>query len=570
VPDRLNKPYIWRLTLGVVLALALQASCLLAQNASPRSGNSYRVAGHIVSAVDGHPLQRATVQLLDDKQQPEFSTVADEDGSFVFASVKAGLYLLQGSAHGYVSSLYEEHEGYSTGIVTGGGVDTESLILKLTPESELNGRVTDEFGDPVRYAIMVLYRESLDAGETRTTRVGSAQADDLGEYEIGHLQPGKYYLSAMATPWYAIHPQPAGQEPARPTNAIGVVDSITPSFLDVAYATTFYPDVTDSSAADAIPLSSGEQRSINLRMYAKPAVTITILRGDEKNGGFQFLQRKVFDTIEVLELSRSISNAPTKTTFTGVPPGEYVVNQTAPHPGANARMVNLNLNGGGAADVEVKASDGQEMGNVKVLMKASVGENQPSNLRFSLVSLAGHKEVWAELNEKGEAEINGVVPGDYSFQMTLGSPQHFVKKMSSGDQILPEKHIHVVAGETVPVTVVLGIASGKIRGFAKKDGRLASGAMLLLLRTEEIAHPEFYRLQQSDLDGSFWFSDIPPGKYTLLAIEDGWNLQWRQEGALSPYLTLETSVVIPDSGAAAIKLSEPVTVQERVKAASSE
>ncbi|MDR3734189.1 MAG: carboxypeptidase-like regulatory domain-containing protein [Acidobacteriaceae bacterium] len=556
--------------MGVVLALAMQVSCSLAQNAAPRSEYSYRVAGHIVSAVDGHPLQRATVQLLNDKQQPEAYTVADEDGSFVFASVKAGLYLLQGSAHGYVSSLYEEHDGYSTGIVTGGGVDTESLVLNLTPESELSGRVTDEFGDPVRRANMALYRENISAGETRTTRVGGAQTDDLGEYEIGHLQPGRYYLSATATPWYAIHPQPAGQEPARPTNAIGVVDSINPSLLDVAYATTFYPDGTDSSAADAIPLSPGEQRSINLRMYAKPAVTVILPRGDVK-GGFQFLLRKVFDDLEPVSAPLRVSSTmPTEYAFTAVPPGEYVVKPVPSYPGANARMVNLNLNAGGAADVEVKATDGQEMGNVKVLMRTSAGENQPSNLRFSLVSLVGHKEVWFDLNEKGEAEIGGILPGDYSFQMTLGSPQHYVKSVSSGDQILPDKHVHVVAGETVPVTVVLGIASGKIRGFAKKDGRLASGAMLLLLRTEEIAHPEFFRLQQSDLDGSFWFSDIPPGKYTLLAIEDGWNLQWRLEGALSPYLTLGTSVIVPDSGATAIKLSEPVTVQERVKVVSTE
>lgn len=38
------------------------------------------------------------------------------------------------------------------------GVDTESLILKITPAANISGRITDEVGDPVRGAIVTLYR----------------------------------------------------------------------------------------------------------------------------------------------------------------------------------------------------------------------------------------------------------------------------------------------------------------------------------------------------------------------------------------------------------------------------
>jgi len=35
-----------------------------------------------------------------------------------------------------------------------------------------------------------------------------------------------------------------------------------------------------------------------------------------------------------------------------------------------------------------------------------------------------------------------------------------------------------------------------------------------------------FRRDQSDSDGSFSLRDAAPGKYTVVAIEDGWELEW--------------------------------------------
>lgn len=47
---------------------------------------------------------------------------------------------------------------------------------------------------------------------------------------------------------------------------------------------------------------------------------------------------------------------------------------------------------------------------------------------------------------------------------------------------------------------------------------------------------EDYRLDQSDSDRTFALGGILTGKYSLLAIEDGWDLEWTNATVLKPYL----------------------------------
>jgi hypothetical protein len=37
------------------------------------------------------------------------------------------------------------------------------------------------------------------------------------------------------------------------------------------------------------------------------------------------------------------------------------------------------------------------------------------------------------------------------------------------------------------------------------------------------------RVDQSDSDGTFTLPRTRPGKYVLMAIEDGWDLEWADE-----------------------------------------
>src|SRR5258708_36353022 len=126
------------------------------QIASPQtiiSGGGYRIAGTVVSKADAHPLGRARIMLRDALDQRKFqSVVTSDDGKFEFSGLPAGKYSLEGAKRGFISAGYEQHDQFSTAIVTGAGLDTESLVLRLAPHALIPGKMLDEVAAPVRHA----------------------------------------------------------------------------------------------------------------------------------------------------------------------------------------------------------------------------------------------------------------------------------------------------------------------------------------------------------------------------------------------------------------------------------
>jgi len=118
---------------------------------TPQTTRGYRIAGTAVSKTDGHPLARTRVVLRDAKDQDKFeSLVTADDGKFAFNALPAGKYSLAGTKRGFITAAYDQHDQFSTAIVTGAGLDTETLVLRLSPTAVITGKVLDESGDPVK------------------------------------------------------------------------------------------------------------------------------------------------------------------------------------------------------------------------------------------------------------------------------------------------------------------------------------------------------------------------------------------------------------------------------------
>ena len=76
-------------------------------------------------------LARARVSVADTRaRMRRIETVTGEGGHFEFAGLPAGKYGLEGSRSGYITAGYEQHEQYSTAIVTGPEFATEKLVLR--------------------------------------------------------------------------------------------------------------------------------------------------------------------------------------------------------------------------------------------------------------------------------------------------------------------------------------------------------------------------------------------------------------------------------------------------------
>jgi hypothetical protein len=71
------------------------------------------------------------------------------------------------------------------------------------------------------------------------------------------------------------------------------------------------------------------------------------------------------------------------------------------------------------------------------------------------------------------------------------------------------------------------------------------------------------RMDQSDSDGSFSLRDLVPGQYTIVAIEDGWDLDWSQPEVMAGYLAKGAAVTVAETGSVPVALAEAVKVQPR-------
>src|SRR5580700_11673583 len=90
----------------------------------------FKIAGTIVNAMTGAPLSQARVSIAESRDgSKHVSLITSDGGHFEFSPLKPGKYWLQGAKRGFLSAAYEQHEQYSTAIVTGPDFATENLVL---------------------------------------------------------------------------------------------------------------------------------------------------------------------------------------------------------------------------------------------------------------------------------------------------------------------------------------------------------------------------------------------------------------------------------------------------------
>ena len=522
--------------------------------APPAAAASYRIAGRTVSAADGHPLEGATVLIVNTKtQKPVASTLSGEDGGFAFTDLRADKYSLQAVKTAYLTSAYDQHENFSTAIVTGAGLDTESLVLRMTPAAILSGRVTDESGDPVRGVSVRLHRENRDEGRSRITQFRNTQTDDLGAYEITSLPPGTYFVSAKGTPWYAVHPQLKN-----PTNPPGLIGTIDPS-LDVAYPTTFYADAIVADRATPIPVRGGDQVNIDLHLLPLPAVMLTLRTVPGQQGvRVPQLQESVFDQSESVygEVQFGDSDA----SLVGVAPGHYVLSQLDQSTGRIAKSTMIDLT---RETVDLDATSAEDFGGIKLRLEGEKGVTLPTLMLVSLRSKEAGIVTTQPVNDKGFTEFEGLKPGEYHILLSGSDRQYNVARIALAGGGPSSNTLRVASGATVSVTVTFLADSVAVEGFAIKDGKPAAGVMIVLIPSNVDDNVELFRRDQSDLDGSFFLPNVSPGKYTAVAIENGWELEWGRPEVLAQYLPKGAPVTISSSNRGSIRLPDTLIVQSR-------
>jgi hypothetical protein len=526
------------------------------QAANPANG--YRIAGTVVSKADGHPLARVRVVVRSTKDPQNFqSLVTAEDGKFEFNGLPAGKYSLNGGKRGFITSAYDQHEQFSTAIVTGAGLETEALLLRLAPAAVISGKILDESGEPVRRASVALYHNDHSSGLDQIHQIRSIQTDDQGAYELLSLTPGTYFLSASAKPWYAVHPQsyPSGSKGKRQSE---VVENFDRS-LDVAYPLTYYPDVTDADSATAIPIRGGEHVQVDIHLNPVPSLHLLFRVPNNGNQGFTIpqLEQPTFDGSTFLQPGVHIVSQGL-VEITGVPAGRYNVRLNGQ--GAAVQMSGVDLVKNGE---EIDTSSGEPLGSVKisaqVFGEASLPERLSIGLRSAHRALAGVKV----FDAKGEAELDQIPAGRYEVLFWGPSKPYSIAHMSAEGATVSGRTLTLSPGSTASVSVTIVAGSSNIEGVAKRAGKPFAGAMVVLVPKNPEMNLDLFRRDQSDLDGTFSLRDVVPGTYTVLAIQNGWDLDWSQPAVIAAYVNHGLKIEVGNQVGRTTNLAEAVEVQSK-------
>lgn len=522
-------------------------------------GGDYRIAGTIVSKTDGHPLAVARVVIRDVKNPQNFeSLITSDDGKFEFRGLPAGKYSLEGAKHGFISGNYDQHDQFSTAIVTGAGLDTESLVLKLSPDAVITGKVLDEAGEPVRKATVALYVLNHQEGVDQIHVFRNTQTDDQGNYEFTPLTPGTYFLSATAKPWYAVHrySEPTNSETEKYAEPAATVDRS----LDVAYPVTYYADVTDAESATPVPIRGGERLQVDIHLNPVPALRLIFhVPGDNSNGfSFPQLEQSAFDGSTFVQINNSRPVSPGVIEIAGIPAGRYNIRLQGPQSATQMNAVDLSKDG-----EEIDTSRGEALSSVKVAVQVPGGITPSTRLGVGLRAGSRIPAAWQRVDDKGEAELQQISSGRYEVLVWGSGKVYSIAHIAAEGATVSGHTLTVTAGASPSVSLTLVAGSVEVQGTAKRTGKAFAGAMVVLVPKNPEENHDLFRRDQSDLDGTFALHGVVPGSYTVLAIENGWDLDWSRSGVIAAYMKRGRLIEVANQAVHPLTLAEAVEVQSK-------
>ena len=532
-----------------LLSMQVSLSMLAQQNRPlpPATTGAFRISGTLVDSVTGEPLSNARVAIAPVTQRDNFTTIVTaDDGRFFFSGLVSGKYTLTAQRRGYLTQSFNQHDQLASSIAVGPELESNNLVFRLFGESGISGTVTDEQGDSVRNAQVMLFQNTQAGGVRMTYQRATSTTDDEGFYHFGHLPAGKYFVAVSAEPWYAQHYSPRAVTYTSSADKV-VVPPEEPqqSPLDVAYPVTFYRGETDAAAATAIVLGKGEQVSIDISLFPVPAlhVRITTENPEQDHQVYISLDQKLFDGARIGVHTQTIQVAPGVTEIVGIAPGRY--NMRTNNSGNGPPMQERDVEIGGNGDLE------NSRGSTRVPVTATV--------RFEALAAAG--QMWILLrakkstqvfNErvdaKGEAQFKqgGVPPGTY--EISLQGQGRFIKSISATGARVTGRTLEIKDGGAVKLVLETALGEGTVTGTALRGDKPVAGAMVLLVPNDPGNNLALFRRDQSDSDGTFLLANVVPGQYTVVAIEDGWELEWGNPDVLNKFLPQGDVVVVERRG----------------------
>jgi beta-lactamase regulating signal transducer with metallopeptidase domain/protocatechuate 3,4-dioxygenase beta subunit len=558
------------------------------------------LAGHVTNAVTGEPIKKARVTLTRTGSTGTTavattdSVITDASGSFEFLNVYPGDCTLIASRPGFTGAerASSSSRGTMLRIALGSGEKATDLKLRLPPQGVIAGRVVDENGDPAPNVSVDALRPTYVQGVRRLASAGISlsETNDLGEYRIFGLTPGRYYVQAHA--WSSSLYGPG-----------------LPATADRTYPPVYYPNAPDLDTATRVEVRAGaELGAINFTLRPARAAKV---RGRVVDGATgQAPQRasvSIFSTgAGAPGMGNSAStNAKGEFEIGGVLPGSYDISASSPV--ANRMLsardtvvvddsgltgVLLRLTTGASVAGTVRADGASAAGGIDfsqlrvsvgyplpasllaILNRASTGATAPGTSTGAVPSsIVGQAlppaNFYAQYPGAVDAQGNYVddnVPASHTQVYVNGLPDSFYLKSASleGQETIHTGFEVTGTGRRRLDLVVSGDGAQLGGVVSDSNDKPVSEATVALVPADPAlrSSPRLYKSTDVAHNGQFSLKSIPPGKYLIYAWESVEDGAWFDPDFMARYEKLGESVSLDASDHQTVNLKLLSTTEE--------
>lgn len=533
---------------------------------------AFTITGRVMNSMTNAPVSGAYV-VVTGAWNFNRTVRAGTDGSFMFTQIPAGRYVLVARRKGYVEQMYLQHEQFTTAILVGPNLNSEELVFPLAPEAVISGEVTDEAGEPMRSAKMLLFREDTEIGRHAKHFKAQQTTDDEGRYRFRSLPSGNYYLAVSAQPWYAEYAQSVGFS----FRATSAAQDPGPSnlSLDLSYPITYYPNATDENGAASIRVEPGGSARADMRLLPVPALHIRVEVGDVDPQAYTraIVEQAIFGTYheEAPVSSRQITpegaadageagdagqpSGPVFLELDGLRPGPAVVELMTGTAGKAWQSTEV------TKSVPVDPTDGQTVdargiapAGVSGVVKLEANASVPLGVNVFLRGASNGTIYRTSAEPGGNFRFSDrIEPGLYA--VSSGGPGGLqLRSIAANGAKMTGTKIEISVGTDARLTLTLarGVYA-RVKGIVERGGKPAPGMMVVLI-PEDLRESTEYRRDQSDSDGSFSLTQVSPGKYTVVAVRD-WDLEWVKPDVIREYLGDGASVEVAGGEEREIKVT---------------
>lgn len=463
------------------------------------------VSGSVINAVTNEPIRRALVAI------GPVLVFTGADGRFRAENIPEGRTMIAAQKPGYFDCPNRGCEqGSRARTMINVESETSDVVLKLTPESAVEGRIVDEDGEPVSNIQVTALGAELMNGLKHYGLSGSASTDENGNYQVEGLMPGSYMIKTTArSAFFQFAPAADAQQEMYPQR--------------------YYPNTPDEGAAQTLEVRPGQTATadftiprvaaVRIRGTITPAVNGVTLTAEDGSGEEMYMESRYRP-----QTGKFAAFLPTGTWtlhFNGM--DATGVNYTAVQPvTATKNIEEMRVGLQPLASIPVKVT--QVSGNVEI----------PINI--SLISRERHIPV-GFFNTGGQIRagqapdvITNVAPGKYSVIVSAGN--QCVDSLTSGSVDLLQDDLVVLPGsQTQPINLVMRRDCATLQVSVHSDDPQAPSTIVLVPSARSMLPSTSF----VEAGASATLSDLAPGEYKVYAFSNIDGLEYANPEVMRAY-----------------------------------